>query len=201
LLTASSAFFAGAFKEDGFEESSQGEIHLIDETPNAFERFLYWLYTGKIRKATSAKEAIDLTNLYVMADKLCLESLQNHVMDALREWYKFEYVMGPTIAYAYEHTMPGSAFRKYCTEQWAWDLACTKMMGMDDAALSALPVEKFLAKRDFELQVKQNGDFAYDMCLALLNVASEDEDPSERLHCCYHEHRSGTQCPSSIDED
>lgn len=197
MLTANSTFLSGAFKEDGFKESSQGEIHLTDEMPDAFEPFLCWLYTGEIKKATCRKDATDLTNLYVMADKFCLKSLQNGVMDVLREWYRKDYIMGPTIAYVYEHTMPGSALREYRADQCAWDIADSKMLSVPPVTTGTTS----LAKRDFELQVKQNGDFAYDMCLAFEKVAALIKpDPSDKRGCWYHEHRSGSQCPSSIDK-
>jgi hypothetical protein len=44
LLVAKSAFFSAAFKNDGFLESRTGELHIMDELPEAVELFHTWLW-------------------------------------------------------------------------------------------------------------------------------------------------------------
>ena len=92
LLVAKSAYLSRALEKDGFKESIEGRIQLVDETSTAFKLFLSWLYTDTVRTPSKDAEAEELVLVYVMADKMCLEKLQNQVVDALARHFQGNWI-------------------------------------------------------------------------------------------------------------
>ena len=78
-------YFSKTF-EGAFHESSVNETYLKEEDPSAVELFIGWLYRGKSGFKSTKGNMVACFNLYVMADKWCLTSLRNSIMEA---WYEF----------------------------------------------------------------------------------------------------------------
>jgi hypothetical protein len=70
--------FSGSFKE------SEGIMHLPEEHPGAFSLSVNWLYRSRATHVNTVRHWINLFNLYIFAEKLCLNELANRTIDRIR---------------------------------------------------------------------------------------------------------------------
>lgn len=145
LLTSKSAFFNAALA-GSWQEATSGTVRLSDEDPELFTLYFLWMYD---RVWTKDERGEELTfnaccRLYVLADKLASETLQNLAIDKLRE-----YGMRPhseldvgfnieTISFVYGATLRGSVLRNLVVDILAWRMKIPSFRGLIDAAPECL---------------------------------------------------------------
>ncbi|KAL8842556.1 MAG: hypothetical protein Q9170_000510 [Blastenia crenularia] len=120
LLCDASPFFKVAFT-GGFKEQS-GFMELVEDEPDVFERLIHWLYHREIHiklprmENTATDGYYQIFRLYILADKLAVVSLKDHIMDILIHEFSCPEATIPTqriVAYVYENTTRGSEIRRY----------------------------------------------------------------------------------------
>ncbi|KAF7949360.1 uncharacterized protein EAE97_002869 [Botrytis byssoidea] len=84
LLCESVEYFRAAFSAGGFRESQTSSMDMPEDDPEAFELFIHWLYRGEVRRATELTDIDQFLQLYIFAEKLCLNGLANKTMDAIQ---------------------------------------------------------------------------------------------------------------------
>jgi hypothetical protein len=81
LLASRCPYFAKCLNPS-FPEGLSDEVVLEDETCEAFDHFFHWIYLRKL--ATETK--IPFGAVYILADKFCMEALQNAIVNAAIEY-------------------------------------------------------------------------------------------------------------------
>ena len=133
-----SVVFEKAFNGDFIEGRTQ-TYTLNDVTPDVFRFITQWLYKQKLKLSchdeddddeTSdqadhtlkcSKQNMLLVQLWVLADRLCIDYLQNVVMDhILRIQQKCRVINVDCFSYIYENTREGSPLRELAVDQVAW---------------------------------------------------------------------------------
>jgi hypothetical protein len=120
LLCSKVPYFDNMFN-GSFAESQTDTAKFPEDGPIAFDILQGWLYTGRLRKALIRHSNGDVTSswcpceVYSLAEKLCLPSLMNELMD---QWVGCdqEHCVLPVleiIARAYIHTSANSEPRRY----------------------------------------------------------------------------------------
>ncbi|KAI4224427.1 MAG: hypothetical protein LQ349_007245 [Xanthoria aureola] len=138
LLCKHSPFFAAAF--NGSFKESAGSMELREDDPEAFDRFLQWLYRRDFtispigdKQCTSSRYQ-ELVRVYILADKLDVPLLKNRVMVSL-----FDTVTLPNgnfrwqpslncrfrprsreVKLVYTNTVKGSPIRNFMAAYYAW---------------------------------------------------------------------------------
>jgi hypothetical protein len=94
LLCDKSPFFQKAFSSDSnFKEAAEATMHLPEDDPTTFDRIINWLYRdqlptypGKgIRVGGRFELEKALLDIFIFAEKYCMEVLANRVMDLLQD--------------------------------------------------------------------------------------------------------------------
>ncbi|KAI9640785.1 hypothetical protein NHQ30_010625 [Ciborinia camelliae] len=120
LLCNSVEYFRAAFAPDGFKESHDSVIDMPEDDPKVFELFVHWLYRGTIAevKSRESEDIITLFDLYIFAEKLCINELANKTMDALQNMGKeSDQLIGISVDLAAKicgNTSLTSPLRKFC---------------------------------------------------------------------------------------
>ncbi|KAL8734578.1 MAG: hypothetical protein Q9166_001478 [cf. Caloplaca sp. 2 TL-2023] len=182
LLIAKSTFFNAALTGT-WKEATEGKIRLTEEDPAIFSTYVLWIYNQNWTCDGDGKELTfdACCRLYILADKFGSEALQNLAIDKLRHR-----VMGkhtglhlPTIAFAYEATLPGSPLRKLLADYIVLKADSTKCKSLIDVAPECL----------FD---------AFKICKDRIPLSSRGVAPYDDQFACgnYHVHRDGNICPS-----
>ncbi|KAL8994457.1 MAG: hypothetical protein Q9169_005581 [Polycauliona sp. 2 TL-2023] len=128
---------------NGSFEESGGSMELLKDDVHAFDCLIQWCYgkdfrsnlspIGNIRLTT--KRYVQLVRFYVLADKVCIPLLKNHVMNLLLETSTYpdntssksapdddehRGVSIPVAGLAYSYTLKGSPLRKFMAAFFAW---------------------------------------------------------------------------------
>ncbi|KAL8898245.1 MAG: hypothetical protein Q9192_002166 [Flavoplaca navasiana] len=143
LLCENSPFFAAAFN-GSFKESS-GLMELIEDSADAFERFVQWLYRRKftispVGDAQCTKQRYQqLVRVYIVADKFDVPLLKDHVIvlffDSIR-YPNGQFRLKATahhdfcprtniVKLVYTNTAKGSPLRKFLAAFYAWHYSIT----------------------------------------------------------------------------
>ncbi|KAH6682038.1 hypothetical protein B0J14DRAFT_458303, partial [Halenospora varia] len=117
LLGYFSAFFRSAFY-GGFAQTLQNEIELPEEDPAVMTILIKWLYTGQLftpdlLSLGHSTASVPLEELWVMADRLLIPSLSNHVMHEICKWCVNQCIEAETAEYVYNNTAKGSKLRQF----------------------------------------------------------------------------------------
>jgi hypothetical protein len=83
LICEASDFFSKGSTE-GFQEAQENSMHLAEDDPNAFALFMDWISRSKIPERKKRKDQATVYNLYIFAEKLCLDDLANTTMDQIQ---------------------------------------------------------------------------------------------------------------------
>jgi len=103
-----------------FAEGETQTIDLEDVHPKVFALFVQWLHAQKAldnKAAEICPGSLILSNLWILADRLLIPTLQNEVIVAY-EKALVAYKKRPTettLDYIYKNTTPGSLLRQYIT--------------------------------------------------------------------------------------
>ncbi|CAG8961801.1 hypothetical protein HYFRA_00013977 [Hymenoscyphus fraxineus] len=129
-----SPVFAAAFNGN-FAEGGTLEYTLDDIEPAIFKLLMKWINTTRESYLKQCKDKADpihedyknhflykenllLVKLWILGERLLMPALQNAAIDALEEIVNNAfYTLSHHYKYVYEHTLPGSALRRYVVEQ------------------------------------------------------------------------------------
>jgi hypothetical protein len=199
LLTSRCSYFTAAFARDTFRESTTGELHLPEEDPHVISIMLSWIYLGSGALRTmmlSGKLYSHLPQLYITADKFCMEAFKNELMDITRSTYLRDpggIIKASFAIWMYENTMPDSPMRLWLARQYAWEYR-------HNAGRSMKQQNEVENKGYKELLncVDKGGDLATDIFKAMMERQGYSEsvsgNPARDDDCVYHEHRDTPKC-------
>jgi hypothetical protein len=181
--------FSGSFKE------SEGTMDLPEEHPGAFALSVDWLYRSRVTHVNTVRHWINLFNLYIFAEKLCLNELANRTIDRIRHMEARSPIAIVTLALAshvYKKTFTDSPLREYCVAALVYDLSSKdKHVPADDRLKqmwkycrddSDLFVDYFRYLREHEgkaMETPAKGEKDYD---------------SDMSECKFHRHAKDQEC-------
>ncbi|KAI4178462.1 MAG: hypothetical protein L6R41_008377 [Letrouitia leprolyta] len=187
LLSSKSTYFRAAF-EGSFKEATEQSLHLVDDDPHCFSYYVLWLYNQPLERVSGnldRKPTLgDYCQLYILAEKLGSEPLQNLIIDIIHECAtstinEHTRLEPDTVNYVWAHTLPGSQLRAILIDLLAWQ---NDVDGLPDL-------------------VKAEPEYLFEVlkiCSRRLPLRLEGEvAPFEKDRCeTYHSHRDGNgPCP------
>lgn len=188
LLSSKSTYFRAAF-ESGFREAIDKQLHLAEENSECFSYYMLWIYDHALESINGSNNQRkplldDYCQLYVLADKLGSEALQNLVIDIIHEYAvsnEEARLDAPTINFVWANTTPGSQLRSILVDLLAWQ---NHVDGLEDLAE---------AEPEFLVQVLKITSGRLPLRL------DGEQAPFDRDICkTYHTHRDGSgscSCP------
>ncbi|KAF2182820.1 hypothetical protein K469DRAFT_711525 [Zopfia rhizophila CBS 207.26] len=168
LLCHHSPFFRKIFYNKSSPNKSFG---LPDEEDVPFKTFVGWLYSSSLPVPREEADLSTLFDLYLMGEKWQIPSLVQHVLQTVREWYKYSdtYPGLRRVQYIYANTEDGSPMRH--------------MLVHSVARLMVL--EKGIPKH-WDKALRKNGQLAVDIIRAIQEWRLDEEmvpdardDPAE----------------------
>ena len=186
LLCDRSDYFAALFSGK-LKDAQQNELSLPEDDIGSFDIFVRWLYGASLRINCDAEVPVYL-NLYVLANKLCLEYLQNETMDLILRFHRTTpYRVNVEGLHPIFRNFSDRGVYKYFISLAAWSTASNN----DDIDSGYLNL------------IRDGGDFAVDFTKVLsiyYRVMKRDpvlianSDPRAWSNCCWHEHNSTPVC-------
>ncbi|KAF4301996.1 BTB/POZ-like protein [Botryosphaeria dothidea] len=93
LVSWASSYFKAAFQKDRFKEGAEGVVRLEEDKPYVVERFIEWLYNGRVMWYNTSNPAnmkklvssLIIYELYTFADCRGIRTLKNDIIDALTD--------------------------------------------------------------------------------------------------------------------
>jgi hypothetical protein len=210
LICSRSEYFSKAFK-DGLQESEKGVMYLLEEDVTDFDALVNYIYRDTLPmfpceiSAKTVPPVNDYLNLcllplFLMAERFCLETLANKVMDAIQDvQLKQGIIFGRKILRCiYGRTREDSKLRSYAAICIVRNLM---VIGGENNEKSRKTLSEFAAATP---------DFASDFVYLLGKHAQAFRkkpaaDPQVRNEekgfgkCYFHTHKKGEKC--HLDED
>ncbi|KAH7417450.1 hypothetical protein BKA64DRAFT_769404 [Cadophora sp. MPI-SDFR-AT-0126] len=198
--------FMGGFKEN------EGTMDLSEEKPAVFGMFVDWLYSSnsQVRKCTTNEQFVGLFNLYFFAERLCINNLQNRLIDRIRltaagilEHERHgPWITIPFAAFIFNNTAKGSTIRKYCIHELAYRLWMQKEKTFD----STLPDSE--AMSEISAHWSQQPDLMKEFFDFLRSAPNEIDPPGidyewhqqEVLECRFHNHGKDEICYVDVED-
>ncbi|TVY32187.1 hypothetical protein LOCC1_G008823 [Lachnellula occidentalis] len=124
LICNRSDFFSKAFNGP-FKEGVDGKMHLPEDDPQAFSAVVAWMYRDQLPLFPTEQFKDDIVGcdmyinlllpLFQLAEKLCINTLANQVMDRFQDvHFKHSCIFDPTqLENIYAHCHGGSKLRTY----------------------------------------------------------------------------------------
>ena len=189
LLCDRSDYFRACFVGD-FKEAQQKELSLPEDNAESFELFVTWLYSTHLKEISSTDELPAYFALAVLANKLCLEYLQNQATDHILRFYRTNprSVDHQYLRYVYQNTCPVDLIRDLTVGLAAWIVVASQ-----PAELTA----------EYEKLVREGGDlavkFTYSLSLYYTKAKGSSQsianlDPRRISNCSLHKHSSTLVC-------
>ncbi|TGO36602.1 hypothetical protein BHYA_0120g00270 [Botrytis hyacinthi] len=211
LICESVAYFRGAFSAAGFKESQDCSMDMPEDEPGVFEYFLHWLYRGTVPEAKTLADFDQLLDVYIFAEKLCVNELASKAIDAIQAISKsddFDKFPDCTMKHAdtiWKSTSPTSPLRKWCIHALvygAWDFEASKEKKMkkkkafllDMAELGTL-WELFKDHRDLYVSF-----FAQVQKHSVENPPEFQFEEENWDDCYFHRHSEGEVCHLTASE-
>lgn len=183
LVKGSSEYFQTALKPE-WQPGKSRVIELPFDDAISFNVYLNWLYFEKIfvkfdgdyEVCSAAKSWQDLTNAYVLGDKLLDTPFKEAVMDAMVVFGSVRYSSTRvlpsinTISSLYDKTPTGSAARHFVTD------------------LFTHAISKDLVTEEWS----RSPAFVFDLYKAAIDKASKAPHLAA-IDCAYHEHKEGKE--------
>ena len=189
LLCERSQFFQASFVGH-FKEAKAQELELPEDNVVSFELLVGWLYGGSLIRITSEDELPAYLDLVILAQKLCLEQLQNETMDHILRFYRTSSwkVAAHTIRSVYENTLAGDPLRRLILGCLSWTVVFKETTVLDSETQELLrgggeiAVDFTSMLATYYVRTKRN--FAY----------IKQIDPRRESNCSYHKHDSTPLC-------
>ncbi|ESZ89675.1 hypothetical protein SBOR_9943 [Sclerotinia borealis F-4128] len=122
ILCKQSKFFDAGFNK-GFKETTEGEMYLPQDDPAVVANLIEYLYRGQLPNPLMEQQ---LFELYFLAEKICLPSLMDRIMDTFLEHrnfiIRFEVGRKSIIEIIYANTHHNSKLRLCITAAIAFTL-------------------------------------------------------------------------------
>ena len=122
LVCRTAPYFQAALN-GSFKEAAEQTITMPEQSPETIERFVLWVYTGKLLEGN--EEAGDLTpmrlaDIYIVGDIYGIPELQNSAMDCLVAWViaNWKFPAG-ILTRVYEHTPKDCRLQRFIVERAA----------------------------------------------------------------------------------
>ncbi|KAF2181939.1 hypothetical protein K469DRAFT_752393 [Zopfia rhizophila CBS 207.26] len=129
LLCACSPFFDNAL-HGRFVEAETKMIPLPDDDPDTFTEFLSWMYNRRIFADNTKPGWLELSRLWVMADKYQVPELQNNVMELFPTKFEAMKCKGNVhpivLDFVYDNTTADSPLRKMIVDICTWGMDVDK---------------------------------------------------------------------------
>lgn len=178
--------------QGNMRESLENEVRLPTESLLVFEELTNWLYggamtlSGKPWNLTTRQLAIDL---YVLADKWCIETLRNDIVDRFRAFSKTQYLDFSCLNRLRDAGLLQSTLEIYFVDQLAYDVSSRSL-----DLLNLMSDDDFCGEAFRELMIG-GGKLVQDFFDALNREKLDGPgDPSKRSGCVYHDHESTPSC-------
>jgi hypothetical protein len=117
LLCDKSEYFKMAFRSS-FKEAEEKTLSMPEDSVEAFEYFVSFLYAPKFTFHPPESESMMgvYFELYILSSKLCIDTLQNVVVDTILRFFracdfKSPYLRPSHVRFIYENTTPTSKMR------------------------------------------------------------------------------------------
>ncbi|KAI9790485.1 MAG: hypothetical protein M1833_001924 [Piccolia ochrophora] len=189
LLCHYSPFFRAALRGN-FKEAKDKSITLPEDDSFVFRFLVLYMYRGSLPEfqlniMTKRSNLSIYLELYFLADKLSLESLQNKIIDQLRQGFanRSRIPAPSSICRIYERTAPGSKLR-----QWAVQIALREMLNTGAADPTAQYEECFDMSGDFGRDVAQ---YIIVDAIRPAGVRVKKPEPMRGTNCEFHVHIDG----------
>jgi hypothetical protein len=205
LLCDRSDFFQKAFS-NGFEEGRTGIISFPEDTEEAFNKFVTWIYTGNFTlpnfpttgNLEGTNELMDNTLIptFVLADKLCANELMNKAMDSFADFFEKRGIL-PSIGSShviFQQLGTQSKLRQYIAGVFAYVAVISTTSDFQRAKFD-LHVQTFvevfkdepeLFQSAFDWQRSYGDKFRAGLCFSSLS--------KELGRCFFHVHGKGEVC-------
>ena len=194
LICDRSDFFRASF-QGNFKEAETKELSLPEDSVESFELLAGWLYGATLMSIPSEDELSAYFDLFILAEKLCLEHLQNETMDHILRFYRLQSpkVAAQKLRSIYDSTSAKNPLNLFIIKYVAWTAVSTEV----------IPV--VLDPNDIDL-LKGGGNIAANFTLSLANyyaMSNGDRfklatlDPRGLSNCFYHKHNSKPVCDKS----
>jgi hypothetical protein len=179
------AFFEKMFSSK-FLESSTGTATLPEDSPEAFEVLVEWIYCSTLKtlhgETTDDPCLPDLAiSIIGLAEKYMLPELGDRAITYLANVGKELVPTMGQMSTLYEQTPSNSKARKYAARTVAWALINSEASGVSTGAIQ---------------QACQDGDLLFD---AITEVRGRNGHSHGRAHtfpvCDYHNHDKASKCP------
>jgi hypothetical protein len=198
LLCDQSDYFSKAF--NGRFQEANGEMYCPEDHPTAFSYFVNYVYWNVLPKSPQRSAADKkkeeyydgLSNLFFLAEKLCMNELSNKVMDTIQDHYRVHGLVATCagLESVYRHTHQNSKFRIY-------DLLSYMRCQLNQRSTE----EDITEVKDMLLQVPEIAkDFVlFQVKHAVPWKANKLLDPKTRGatgygKCFFHTHATGERC-------
>ena len=173
---------------NNFAESQSEIIVLDDVLPGAIEIVLEYIYTKRVQSIVlngNDTRDFDFVDAYILADRFCMESLKNLLMDRLRVLYAAFQPSVKAFRTFTERGLDGSLLEDYMLEISAWSLSQNEGTVDEVTGLGEL-VEggRYQVLRLFDLAREMEND-------------EDAVDPQKNDKCHYHYHTDTKPCHES----
>ncbi|KAH7417458.1 hypothetical protein BKA64DRAFT_718224 [Cadophora sp. MPI-SDFR-AT-0126] len=96
----------------------QDSMYLAEESPDAFAIFVNWLYRSTIDEVNSQSNLYKLVDAYILADKICMVSFQDAIMDPIQDISR-KHTLGheiffPLLEKMSKYNLPHQGLTKFC---------------------------------------------------------------------------------------
>ncbi|PQE23545.1 BTB POZ domain-containing protein [Rutstroemia sp. NJR-2017a BVV2] len=186
LLCDKIPYFSKMFMS-GFAEAKNNYASFPEDSVEAFDLLIEWVYTGVFPKV----ENWNFLSFYTLAEKLCLPQLQDTAMDMLRtSQHASRLILTLSlITDAYQNTQQGSGYRLYALHSLLYILCLP-----GDKAL-----EGWNNKDIVEMLKKSSPDLNMDYMTMIRThfrqtPLKKPVDPRIGDACVYHSHKIDKQC-------
>ena len=189
LLCQTSSYFQAAL-EGGFKEAAEQRITMPDQSPEVIERFVLWVYTGKLLGSVEDVHNLNrrqLADLYIVGDIYGIPDLQNSVMDCfvgrVNKCLSSKTLVS-ILHHVYENTPKDCCLRRFLVER-----AVTKsnFKGNWFEAYKVLYPQQYLMDIIVEFYRRRNKNF--------------DDIDWNNLGCTYHVHPKDVAKPAEGHSD
>ncbi|KAK0126587.1 hypothetical protein ONS95_008175 [Cadophora gregata] len=176
VICQASYFFRAAF-QGVFKEAKDGSVHMPKDDPVTFKRFLAWTYAGRLPESRGTTSQRLLYDLYILAEKLCMNDLANRTIDRIKENHEHTFkIAGATdrnlkhIGHIYDHTSQRSPLRNLMLSIMGHDYYFAASKNLTGGSL----VSREHLKKIWEVGQK-HPDFYEDLFTLLLPIVPEQQ--------------------------
>lgn len=183
LLLQKCPFFEKCLK-DSSNAGHENEVPLAEDSSVAWARFSDWMYRDEIIELEDEEEnnVLSFARTYVLADKFCMTSFKNAIVDACRAYARRWVIWPTTLAYLHEKGPPNSKLRQFLMDQLVYNLVEHNEFYYGDKAKDSG------TKKSMDEFMRKGGDLPAEVMWAVGAAKKRgNSDPSKRKGCQYHD--------------